>query len=197
MAERMTSTKTTSDTRASSDSKMTASPQRASEVRGRTFRTSVDISEENRTALIQMLNQQLADTFDLYSQTKQAHWNVKGSDFIQLHELYDDLAEALLPHVDTIAERITALGGFALGTARMAAASSRLQDYPQDRVDGMENVEALARCYAELAATTRAGIDFAEEHEDMDTNDLLIDVSRQLDKSLWFLEAHLQGASRR
>jgi DNA-binding ferritin-like protein len=66
----------------------------------------------------------LADTFHLYSQTKQAHWNIKGKDFFQLHEMFDELDAELLPHVDTIAERATTLGGTALGTARMAASAS-------------------------------------------------------------------------
>jgi starvation-inducible DNA-binding protein len=162
----------------------------------RTFRTSVDIPEENRQAVIGLLNQQLADTFDLFSQTKQAHWNVKGPNFYQLHELYDELAAALLPHIDAIAERVTALGGLAMGTARMAAASSRLQDYPQLAINDLENVEALAQCYAAVAASTRKAADQAEQQEDMDTNDLLIEVSRDLDKFLWFLEAHLQGRDR-
>lgn len=158
----------------------------------RRFLTSVDIPEANRNAMIALLNQQLADTFDLFSQTKQAHWNVKGPNFYQLHELYDELAAALLPHIDALAERATALGGFAMGTARMAVASSRLQDYPQDAVNDLENVKALAQCYAAVAASTREAADQAEQQEDMDTNDLLIQVSRDLDKFLWFLEAHVQ-----
>jgi starvation-inducible DNA-binding protein len=162
----------------------------------RTFRTRVDIPEEKRHTVIELLNQQLADTFDLFSQTKQAHWNVKGPNFYQLHELYDELAEALLPHIDAIAERVTALGGFAMGTARMAASASRLQDYPQNAVNDLENVEALAACYASVAASTREASDQAEQQEDMDTNDLLIEVSRDLDKFLWFLEAHLHGQGR-
>ncbi len=159
----------------------------------RTFKTSIDLPEKNRAAIIELLNQQLADTFDLFSQTKQAHWNVKGPQFYQLHVLYDELAEKLLGHIDAVAERVTALGGMAMGTARMAAAASRLQDYPQNAVMDLENVRALADCYAKVAASTREGIEIAEQQKDMDTNDLLIDLSRDLDKSLWFLEAHLQG----
>jgi starvation-inducible DNA-binding protein len=191
MTEKMIGTKTTGD------SKMTRGARAAGDIRQRTFRTRIDLPEENRAAVIALLNQQLADTFDLFSQTKQAHWNVKGADFYQLHELYDELAAALLPHIDEIAERITALGGMAMGTVRMAAQSSRLQDYPQERVDSQENVEALAECYANLAATTREGITSAEEQDDQDTMDLLTAVSRDLDKFLWFLEAHVQGGSRK
>ena len=159
----------------------------------KTHKTSIDIDVETREQITMLLNQQLADTFDLYSQTKQAHWNVKGAQFFQLHELFDKLAAELLDHVDTIAERATTLGGTALGTARMAAAKSRLPEYSVETVGSRESVEALAQRYAELAASTRAAINRADELEDVDTSDLFTGVSRGLDKSLWFLEAHLQA----
>jgi starvation-inducible DNA-binding protein len=158
------------------------------------FATRIDLPTDKRAQLIELLNQQLADTFDLYSQTKQAHWNIKGSEFYQLHELFDDLAEPLLKFADEIAERATTLGGVALGTARMAAANSRLDEYPADAVDGLQHVEALAERYAHYAATTRAAIDTAiEEYDDQATGDMFNDISRKVDKSLWFLEAHLQA----
>lgn len=156
------------------------------------YRTRVDLPLEIRDQLVTLLNQQLADTFDLYSQTKQAHWNVKGSEFFQLHELYDKLAGELTAYVDLIAERATALGGTAEGTVRMAASASRLPDYSGDGVGSQESVEMLAERYAGLAATTRAAIDKSTELGDADTADLFTEVSRGLDKSLWFLEAHLQ-----
>jgi starvation-inducible DNA-binding protein len=162
----------------------------------RLFQTRHDLKEEVRQQMIELCNRQLADTFDLYSQNKQAHWNVKGRDFFQLHELFDTLAEEVLPFVDLIAERVTALGGQALGTARMAAGSSRLTDLPLDTVEGMAVVEAMAGCYANIAASTRQAIEEAEQAGDMDTADLFTEVSRELDKHLYFLESHLQGAER-
>ena len=123
---------------------------------------------------------------------KQAHWNVKGSDFIQLHELYDLVAADVIEYVDTIAERATALGGLALGTARLAAKASTLDEYPLDAVDGMETVAIVADRLAAYGALVREGIDQATELEDMDTADLFTDVSRTIDKHLWFVEAHLQ-----
>lgn len=158
----------------------------------KTFSTEIDLAAETRKKMIALLNQQLADTFDLFSQTKQAHWNVKGEQFYQLHKLYDDLAAELLGYVDLIAERATALGGAAQGTVRMANDSSRLTEYPAGGIDSMPSVKALAEQYAALAATTREAIDTADEAGDMDTADLFTEVSRGLDKSLWFLEAHLQ-----
>ena len=162
----------------------------------RTFQTRHDLEEEVRGQMIELLNRQLADTFDLYTQNKQAHWNVKGRDFFQLHELFDRLAEEVLPFVDMIAERVTALGGQATGTAKMAAAASRLSDLPLDTVEGMQVVEYVAGCYANVAQSTREGIDQADEAGDQDTADLLTEVSRELDKHLYFLESHLQGAER-
>ena len=156
-------------------------------------KTSIDLDTETREQIVALLNQQLADTFDLYSQTKQAHWNVKGAQFFQLHELFDKLAAELLDHMDTIAERATTLGGTALGTARMAAAKTRLPEYSADVFGGSESVEALVKRYAELSATTRAAIDRSDDLGDADTADLFTGVSRGLDKSLWFLEAHLQA----
>src|SRR4051795_8997902 len=159
----------------------------------RTFATRIDIPEAPRTKLIDLLNARLADPFDLYSQLKQAHWNVKGSDFIQLHELYDVIAESVLEYVDAIAERATALGGLALGTARLAAASSTLDEYPLDAVAGMETVSAIADRLGAYGASVRAAIEAALELDDQDTADLFIEVSRTIDKHLWFVEAHQQA----
>lgn len=170
------------DTRAKMDSKPAP----------RMVRASIDLPEATCKQMVELLNQQLADMFDLYSQTKQAHWNVKGPHFYQLHELYDELAAQVLAHVDLIAERATALGGAATGTVRMAAAATRLPEFTVEPVDGMDSVRLLVLSYAAVAASTREAIDQAQEMEDMSTSDLFTEVSRDLDKSLWFLEAHLQ-----
>jgi starvation-inducible DNA-binding protein len=159
------------------------------------FSTRIDLPAASREKLVALLNRQLADTFDLLSQTKQAHWNVKGPQFFQLHELFDKLAEEVEEYVDLIAERATTLGGTALGTARMAAAASRLPEFPLDLKKAQEFVEALADRYAALAKTSRAAIDDGDELGDANTADLFTQVSRGLDMNLWFLEAHLQDRS--
>jgi starvation-inducible DNA-binding protein len=131
------------------------------------FATRIDIPEDARGSLIELINARLADSFDLYSQLKQAHWNVKGSDFIQLHELYDDIAESVLEFVDMIAERATALGGLALGTARMAASASTLEEYPPDAVAGKETVEVVSDRLAAFGAAVARGhrrVDRARRH---------------------------------
>src|SRR6185437_14115008 len=147
------------------------------------FATRNDLMREVRAEMISVLNQQLADTFDLFSQIKQAHWNVKGPQFIALHELFDKLAEDVEELVDTIAERATAMGGMALGTARMAAQASRLPEYPADAFPGPKAITALAERFAALAKSARAGIDLAADAGDADTADLFTEVSRSLDKN--------------
>jgi starvation-inducible DNA-binding protein len=156
------------------------------------FSTRNDLSREAREEVVELLNQQLADTFDLYSQTKQAHWNVKGALFFQLHELFDKLATELAGYTDMIAERATTLGGLAQGTVRMSAANSQLAECELDVTDSLPTVEALAERYAALARSTRQAIESADGLDDADTADLFTEVSRGLDKALWFLEAHLQ-----
>lgn len=158
----------------------------------KTFDTRIDIPSENRAKMVELLNARLADALDLYSQDKQAHWNVKGSDFFQLHELFDELATAVVEHIDLIAERATALGGEALGAVRMSAEASSLKDFPRDAYDSMAAVDALAERYATFAKQLRTSADEAERLHDMDTNDLLIEISREIDKHLAFLEGHLQ-----
>lgn len=158
-----------------------------------TFATSIDIEQGSRARLIETLNQHLADTSDLYSQNKQAHWNVKGHDFFQLHELFDQLAEEIHPFVDEMAERVTALGGYATGTVRMAAASSRLPEFPTDCLAGEDVLRVMIERYSAYCGATRDAIDAtAEAMGDPTTSDLLTDVSRVADKHLYFLEAHLQ-----
>jgi starvation-inducible DNA-binding protein len=156
------------------------------------FPTHIDIPEEARLPLIELLNGRLADTADLYSQVKQAHWNVKGPAFFQLHLLFDQLAGEVFPFIDLIAERATSLGGVAMGTARMAAANSRLPEYPIEAAEGQRHLKALIDRYAIFTANIRQAIDAADEHHDRTTADLFTEISRTVDKQLWFLESHLQ-----
>ncbi len=161
----------------------------------RLYPTRIDIAAEKRSQLAVLLNQSLAATSDLKSQAKQAHWNVKGTDFYQLHELFDEIAGELEEYIDLIAERVTALGGYATGTVRMAAADSILPEFPTDIITGMEFVTALADRFALYAKHLRNAIDKSEELGDVDTSDLYTEVSRTIDKRLWFLEAHLQAST--
>ncbi len=155
--------------------------------------TKIDINKGEREKLVSLLNQRLADAADLKSQAKQAHWNVKGPNFIALHELFDQVSTEMDTHVDDIAERITTLGGTAMGTVRLAAQNSSLNEYPHEISDGTAHVDALSSALADFGKKVRADIDKADETGDKDTADLLTGVSRGVDKLLWFVEAHNQA----
>lgn len=155
--------------------------------------TKIDLAKGKREKLIEILNQRLADASDLKSQAKQAHWNVKGMNFIALHELFDQVATEAESYTDLIAERITTLGGVALGTVRVAAQNSSLSEYPLEIADGAAHVDALSNALADFGKKVRVSIDDADDLGDKDTADIFTEVSRGIDKSLWFVEAHLQA----
>lgn len=159
----------------------------------RLFETENDITAKRRTTLNAMMNKQLASAIDLQTQTKQAHWNVKGPNFIGLHELFDKIYVSVESYVDMVAERIVQLGGVAQGTARMVAERSELEEYPLDIADGCAHVEALSRSLASFGSAARSSISEAEQHEDADTADMFTEISRGIDKWLWFVEAHAQA----
>jgi starvation-inducible DNA-binding protein len=156
-------------------------------------KTKNDLPQDVREKVIAILNQRLADSLDLSSQAKQAHWNVRGPNFIALHELFDSVFAELVLHVDTIAERITALGGVPEGTVRMAAEKTSLPKYPLDIFNGLAHVDAFSTSMAAFGKSVRADIDKTDKLGDADTADLFTSISRDLDKQLWFVEAHLQG----
>lgn len=156
------------------------------------IRTKNDLSETSREKLVALLNQRLADLTDLVSQSKQAHWNVKGPRFAGLHALFDEIYETLNPMIDDVAERAVQLGGIVHGTARDAAQYSKLREYPHDITGGTPHADALSTALAEFGALVRTSISQAEEYQDDDTADLFTEVSRTVDKYTWMVEAHLQ-----
>ena len=158
------------------------------------YKTENDIPQELRLKLNVLANQGLADAVDLQMQIKQAHWNVKGPHFIGLHELFDQIDEAVESYVDLIAERIVQLGGIAEGTVRVAAGRSRLEEYPLVIADGRAHVEAVSKALSTFGREARATINQVNELDDADTADIFTEISRGIDKWLWFVEAHTQAS---
>ena len=157
------------------------------------FETRSYLSQNVRTASIQRLNRCLADSIVLQSQAKYAHWNVKGLHFFPLHELFDEIAEEFEDHVDEIAERITSLGGEAIGSTYTAASTSNIPPLSTSAVTGVEFIEMLADRIAMHDANLSQDIRAATQSGDVDTADLLNEISREVGEQRWFLEAHLQG----
>ena len=155
--------------------------------------TRIDLPLKNRTRLEKLLNARLADALDLQAASKQAHWNVKGPNFIALHELFDKLHDNVEEHVDAIAERITALGGTPRGTSVTVARDSSLKPYPETIYDGHDHLVALADRWSDFGKSVRSAIAESAALDDADTSDLFTGVSRDVDQYLWFIEAHLHS----
>jgi starvation-inducible DNA-binding protein len=158
------------------------------------FKTKNDLSPKTRAKSAELLNQALANCSDLYSQTKQAHWNLRGPRFYQFHLLFDRLAEEILEkHLDVIAERVSSLGEIAKGTVRDAAKHSMLKEFPTEPAGDERYLDALIERWGVAANATRKAVDDSDKAGDKDTADLLTAVSRDLDEGLWLLEAHHEG----
>ena len=158
--------------------------------------TKNDLPEKTRKQLVELLNSRLADSLDLQVQCKQAHWNVKGPQFIALHKLFDEVAAGVAGYTDELAERVVQLGGLAKGTLQTAVAQTSLPEYPLEITQGPQHVDALSTALAAFGKLARQAIDKATELGDADTADLFTEVSRGTDKWLWFVEAHQQHEGR-
>ncbi len=157
------------------------------------YPTKNSIPEKIRIQVSAMLQVHLSNSLDLVTQAKQAHWNVKGPDFISLHELFDKIAEDSEHYVDLIAERIVQLGGIAEGTLKVAAKRSQLPEYPLNIASGHDHVKALSHSLASYGENVRNAISNTNEIDDPDTADIFTEISREVDKYLWFVEAHVQS----
>lgn len=155
--------------------------------------TKNDLPQDARTKLVELLNTRLAEAIDFQTQSKQAHWNVKGPSFYSLHLLFDKISEAAEDAVDDLAERAVELGGTALGTVEIVASKSKLPDFPIEIKNGLQFVEALSKTAAAFGKNLRTSIEDATKLGDADTADLFTEISRESDKYLWMLEAHLHA----
>jgi len=153
--------------------------------------TRIDLPPDVRMAMIALLNERLAESTDYVLSIKQAHWNVKGREFIALHEMLDEMFAEAVEYADLIAERAVILGGQARGTLQSAAEGTTLSPFPLEATSVSDLLTALAVSAGKLANLVRAAADQAAKEDDLGTADLFTEVSRGLDKQLWYLEAHL------
>ena len=155
-------------------------------------RTRNETNSNAKKVAMETLQARLVDGIDLALVIKQAHWNLKGPEFIGVHEMLDGFREAMDDYNDKVAERITQLGGTARGTTQAVADESKLAPYPIDIYAIGDHLAALIDRYAVYANAVRENIDQTDEAGEPDTADLFTEISRGVDKQLWFLEAHVQ-----
>jgi starvation-inducible DNA-binding protein len=158
------------------------------------FPSHINLPREAREELVELLNTCLATAIDLHWQVKQAHWNIRGRDFISRHELFDAIADHVRKHADDFAERAGNLGGYAQGTIRLAAKNSELEEYDLSAVNGDDHVRVLVDRVANYASVIRSGIQSTDEADDPVTTDLLTRILGEVEQDLWFLESHLYGS---
>ena len=155
--------------------------------------TRNSLPEKTRSEMTALLQGRLTDSIDLMLQAKQAHWNVKGPNFIALHELFDKVFHDTEKYVDTLAERIVQLGGTARGTVRVAALQSSLPEYPVDISSAKKHVAELAHAMSFYSELIRQAIDLSTRLGDAGSADIFTEISRGNDSDLWFVEAHEQS----
>ena len=156
-------------------------------------KTRNTLPTKTREKMSDEINARIATLIDLQLQVKQTHWNIRGPQFIAIHEMLDKLYADLDKWVDAMAERITQLGGAAYGTLDAIKGSSSLDKYPTQDLTWQDRMEHLADVIAASSTETRDSIEVAEDAGDPVSGDIITDAARGLDLWLWKVESHLDS----
>jgi starvation-inducible DNA-binding protein len=152
-------------------------------------RTVPGLDRPLASRLVTALNRNLASLTDLAAAYKQAHWNVSGTDFSQLHELFDQFADQTRDYMDLVAERAVTIGGAARGTIQAAVEQSALPPFPLEERDELGLLRELVGRIDVLDSDLRAAMEASAG--DLPTQDVYIEITRGIEKQRWMLQAHL------
>lgn len=157
------------------------------------MKTDIEISNENLKGVATLLNTMLADEYLLYTKTRNAHWNIQGKNFMELHKLFESQYEALDIIIDDTAERVRALGHFALGTLKDFLNVSRLSEQNDDFVGQDHIIKTLLTDHESVIRSLRRDITLvSDKYKDLGTADFMTGIMEQHEKIAWMLRSYLQ-----
>jgi starvation-inducible DNA-binding protein len=160
-----------------------------------TMNLNIGLSDEQRAAVVKILNMLLSDEYLLYTKTRNYHWNVLGPQFNDLHKFFEEQYTDLNVVVDDVAERARSLGGWALGTLQEFAQHARLKEVAGQHPNAREMIANLLADHETLVRQLRTDLEAAEKHHDMGTNDFLTGLMEKHEKMAWMLRSFLQAES--
>ncbi len=157
---------------------------------------NIGLSTEQRESVIDLLNRDLSDTYLVLIKTKKYHWDVVGPQFRSLHTLWDEQYVALSANVDAIAERVRALGGYPVGTAKGFLSYASVQEHDGDVPTAYGMVQNLLTDHELITRNLRKHIDQCQEKfGDAGTADFLTGLMEQHEQIAWMLRSFIEGES--
>jgi starvation-inducible DNA-binding protein len=156
----------------------------------KSMKPNIDIPDNDRQAVVEILNRLLSDEYVLLTKTRNYHWNVTGPQFNDLHKFFEAQYEAVNEYVDEIAERARQLGGRAFGTLAEFAKTARLVEQPGVSPAAADMLKALLVDHEAVIRALRADIGpVTDKYKDVGTSDFLTGLLEKHEKMAWMLRA--------
>lgn len=157
---------------------------------------NIGLSEEQRKGVVDLLNRDVSDAYLLLIKTKKFHWDVVGPQFRSLHQIWEEHYEALTENIDSMAERVRALGGFPIGTAKGFLENASIKEQTDHIPLATEMVAQLVDDHEQVIRNMREHIDkCSEDFHDEGTADFLTGLMEQHEEMAWMLRSFIEGES--
>lgn len=156
------------------------------------MKANIGIIDKNLQAVALRLNQILADEYVLYTKVRNCHWNVEGSNFMEMHKFYEDMYNGIDEAIDEIAERVRMLGHQSLGTLKdfLKMTSLHEEDYTSNQKKQLQNL--LNDHEAMIQALRKDIREFADKYKDDGNADFVTSLMQQHEKWAWFVRSYLK-----
>lgn len=157
------------------------------------MKPEIGISEKNRDKSIKVLSVLLADEMVLYVKTRKFHWNVSGKSFMEFHKLFQSQYTELEEVVDAVAERISKLGGNAIGTLSEFKELTQLKESPAEYPEQKEMLKELLSDHETIVIQLRTEIEeFSTKSKDSGSTDFLTKLMEQHETTAWVIRRYLK-----